>query len=59
MTEKPRKRHLADKIAERMAREQNPPPPYETPEIGETERREPKCLTGPARWADWNPYRGD
>lgn len=32
MTEKPRKRHLADKIAERMAREVNPPPPDETPD---------------------------
>lgn len=36
MSEKPRKKHFGDKIAERMAREQNPVRPEEEPE---TEQR--------------------
>ncbi|GMB82789.1 hypothetical protein NN6n1_35720 [Shinella zoogloeoides] len=32
MTEKLRKKHFGDKIAGRMARELNPPPPDETPD---------------------------
>ncbi|WP_171904902.1 hypothetical protein [Hoeflea olei] len=32
MTEKSIKKHFGDKIAARMAREVNPPPPDETPE---------------------------